>query len=141
MQYVKIYIKTLSTPNLVLTSDEKKVKEAVEWETDFDNLKILREIAMKTVPMPNRNATNSNSAGRSMLVRWFPQWMGWYSSTNTETENSETALLEGEILKALNDSVENNTILRRDAVFGKFNFSLKRGCLALCASQEDTVEW
>lgn len=134
-------MKTLSTPNVVLTTDEKKVKEAVEWETNFENLKILREIAMKTVPISNRSSTNVNSAGRSMLVRWFPQWMGWYSSASTEAENAETAQLEGEILKALNDSVENNTILRRDAVFGKFNFSLKRGCLTLCASQEDATEW
>nr|XP_015839049.1 PREDICTED: vacuolar protein sorting-associated protein 13D isoform X1 [Tribolium castaneum] len=140
VKYVNLYMKILATPNLVLTPDEKKLKDEVEWARDFDELKVLREIAMRSVPIPDRNSTNGNSAGRSMLVRWFPQWMGWYSSPATEPESSETAQLEGEILQVLSDSAENNTILKRDAVFGHFNFCLKRGCLTLCASQEDTNE-
>ena len=118
------------------------MKDDVEWDREFDDLKVLREIAMRSVSIPDRNATNGNSAGRSMLVRWFPQWMGWYSSQASETAPSspETTQLEGEILQVLSDSAENNTILKRDAVFGHFNFCLKRGCLTLCASQEDTAE-
>lgn len=131
-------MKILATPNLVLTPEEKKLKDEVEWERDFEELKVLREIAMRSVPIPDRNSTNGNSAGRSMLVRWFPQWMGWYSTPQESAP--ETTQLEGEILQVLSDSAENNTILKRDAVFGHFNFCLKRGCLTLCASQEDTTE-
>lgn len=69
-----------------------------------------------------------------MLESWFPTWMGWYSSSNVETtqDATEASQLEGEILQVLSDSVENNTILKRDAVFGQFNFCLKRGSLNLC---------
>lgn len=133
-------MKILATPNVVLTPDEKKLKDDVEWDREFEDLKVLREIAMRSVPIPDRKSTNGNSAGRSMLVSWFPQWMGWYSSQSTENVNTETTQLEGEILQVLSDSAENNTILKRDAVFGHFNFCLKRGCLTLCASQENTNE-
>ncbi|RZC42308.1 vacuolar protein sorting-associated protein 13D [Asbolus verrucosus] len=142
VKYVQIYMKILATPNIVLTTEEKKLKDEVEWDREFENLKVLREIAMKSVPVPDRSSASTNSAGRSMLVRWFPQWMGWYSSPSTESASAslETTQLEGEILQVLTDSAENNTILKRDAVFGQFNFCLKRGCLTLCASQEDTKE-
>lgn len=78
---------------MVLTSDEKKLKEDVEWARNLEDLKILREIAMKSVPLPD--TTNGKSAGRSLLLRWFPQWMGWYSATPSETASQ----LEGEIFE------------------------------------------
>jgi vacuolar protein sorting-associated protein 13D len=142
VKYVQMYMKILATPSVVLTAEEKKLKDEVEWAREFEGLKVLREIAMRSVPIPDRNGTSGNSAGRSMLVRWFPQWMGWYSSPSTESTQTspETTQLEGEILQVLSDSAENNTILKRDAVFGHFNFCLKRGCLTLCASREDTGE-
>jgi vacuolar protein sorting-associated protein 13D len=142
VKYVQMYMKILATPSVVLTAEEKKLKDEVEWAREFEDLKVLREIAMRSVPIPDRNGTSGNSAGRSMLVRWFPQWMGWYSSPSTESTQTspETTQLEGEILQVLSDSAENNTILKRDAVFGHFNFCLKRGCLTLCASREDTGE-
>lgn len=46
---------------------------------------------------------------------------------------------EGEILDALADSVENNTILRRDTVFGQFNFSLKKGSINLSESHPEKL--
>lgn len=97
---------------------------------------------MRAVPIQNRNTSVENSAGRSMLVRWFPQWMGWYSSNNTENDvtPAETKQLEGEILQALNDSADNNTILKRDVVFGKFNFTLKNGTLSFCTIHDVTKE-
>ncbi|KAL3268817.1 hypothetical protein HHI36_007913 [Cryptolaemus montrouzieri] len=144
VQYVKIYSKILITPTISLSSEEKKLKEEVELEREYEELKVLREIAMKTVILPTRKTNQSNSAGRSMLESWFPGWMGWYSSTaaeNTSEDSSpEAKQLEGEILQVLADSVENNTILKRDAVFGKFNFCLKRGCINLCTAMDDLPE-
>lgn len=104
---------------------------------------------------PLQSPTNSNSNqsgdGRSVLVRWFPQWWGWYSTpAKSENENFDKTFanassptsstgsrqLEDEILEALADSAKNNTLLRRDVVFGKFNFSLNGGTFELCASNE-----
>lgn len=78
VQYVNIYTKILTTPSLALTAEEKKLKDLVEWERDFDDLKALREVAMRrATPLVIKNGNSANQAGRSMLVRWFPQWIGW----------------------------------------------------------------
>lgn len=98
---------------------------------------------MNSVTLPLSNMSNGKSTGRSMLVNFFPTWMGWYSSTSSDSTPSsspEATQLEGEILQALADSVENNTIFKRDAVFGKFNFCLKRGTLHLCMMKEGSSE-
>lgn len=96
---------------------------------------------MRAVPLQSVNGTAESSAGRSMLVGWFPQWMGWrQASTSDNSAMNETSQLEGEILQALSDSVDNNTVLKRDAVFGKFNFTLKSGTLTLCMRNEETKE-
>lgn len=44
VQYVNIYSKILVTPALALTSEEKQLKDTVEWDRDFDELKVLREV-------------------------------------------------------------------------------------------------
>uniref|UniRef100_A0A2M4A0B1 Putative vacuolar protein n=1 Tax=Anopheles triannulatus TaxID=58253 RepID=A0A2M4A0B1_9DIPT len=45
---------------------------------------------------------------------------------------------EDEILNALAGSVESNSLLKRDAVFGKFKFILKRGTIDFCSALEMT---
>ncbi|KAJ8920133.1 hypothetical protein NQ315_011790 [Exocentrus adspersus] len=140
VKYVQICIKLLITPTAALTAEEKKIKEDVEWGRGYEDLKVLRELAMSSVTLPEVNSNNAKSTGRNMLVSWFPTWMGWYSSNAAEsasTSSPEATQLEGEILQVLADSAENNTILKRDAVFGHFNFCLKKGTLNLCASQDD----
>lgn len=94
---------------------------------------------MKSVPKLNVPASTNGSAGRSVLVSWFPQWIGWYSSATAPASN-ETTQLEGEILQALSESLEDNTLLRRDVVFGQFSFTLRNGLLNLCTVREDTKE-
>lgn len=94
----------------------------------------------KSAPSQIKNNSSNNAAGRSMLVRWFPQWIGWYSPSATDTQQTETTQLEGEILQALSDTADNNTILKRDAVFGQFNFSLKSGTVNLCTVKEASNE-
>ncbi|KAF5273971.1 hypothetical protein FQA39_LY01087 [Lamprigera yunnana] len=143
VEYVKICIKILITPAITLSPENKKLKDDVEWSRNYEQLKVLREIAMRSVP--KQTATNNGSStGRSILFGWFPQWMGWYSNTNAEngTSNSskDTAELEDEILEALKDTAENNTLLKRDAIFGQFNFSLKSGSLRLCTTTESKIE-
>lgn len=105
---------------------------------------------MRKVPKSSPAATPEKpSSGRSMLVHWFPQWWGWYSSPTPQpggpSDSSEAmqqpdpasapaiapADLEEEILDVLADSIENNTLLKRDTVFGKFEFILNKGSLNL----------
>jgi hypothetical protein len=83
--------------------------------------------------------------GRGSLLYWFPQLWGWNSTSlasaapdPTDTPpgpNKTELLLEDQILDALADSVENNTVLRRDVVFGQFNFTLKQGTFNLCTTK------
>lgn len=63
-----------------------------------------------------------------------------YSSSSTESPQSETAQLEDEILQALSDTADNQTVLKRDAVFGQFTFCLKSGTLNLCTVREGSNE-
>ncbi|XP_074028701.1 vacuolar protein sorting 13D [Leptinotarsa decemlineata] len=135
VKYVQISKKLLINPTVALSIDEKKFKETVEWDRNFDELKILRELAMRSVDLPAGSSGSSRSAGQSMLVNWFPTWMGWYSSSeSSSTPLQETSQLEGEILQVLADSAEYNTIFKRDMVFGQFSFCLKSGTLNLCTS-------
>lgn len=84
------------------------------------------------------------SSGRSVLVRWFPQWWGWYAEPPQSepqpapvSESTTTSPLENEILDVIADSLDDNTLLRRDAVFGLFEFTLQRGSLDLCTETEE----
>lgn len=105
-------------------------------------------------PVVNKKDIDAHSQGRSILVSWFPQWWGWYSAPSASQNQGEataptvaptapsekvstTAALEDEILDALADSVENNTLLKRDTVFGQFNFVLKQGTFNLCQQSPD----
>lgn len=92
-----------------------------------------------------------------MLVQWFPQWWGWYKTDsptspslsesvlpiNENLQNADATVpkdqnqLEDEILNALAGSVENNSLLKRDAVFGKFTFTLNKGTLDVCNGVPD----
>lgn len=138
--YVQIYTKLLVTPTAALTAEEKTIKDQVEWEREFDDLRVLRELAMNSVTLPAQTTNQNRSAGRSMLESWFPQWMGWYSSSVGESNASnspEAQQLEGEILQVLSDSAENNSVFKRDAVFGQFTFCLKSGTVKLCAMDHE----
>lgn len=102
---------------------------------------------MRKVPVKHngvkKNGDDVNqerAQGRSVLMQWFPQWLGWYSSNIQDSENpsvpdktESTPDLEGEILDVIADSIENNTLLKRDTVFGQFKFMLNKGSLQLCS--------
>ncbi|XP_039449054.1 intermembrane lipid transfer protein Vps13D isoform X2 [Culex pipiens pallens] len=51
---------------------------------------------------------------------------------------SPVSSFEDEILNALADSVDTNSLLKRDAVFGRFNFVLRRGTMDFCSALEMT---
>lgn len=62
------------------------------------------------------------------------------AASSIESTQSETTQLEGEILQALSDTADNQTVLKRDTVFGQITFCLKSGTLNLCTIKEDTNE-
>jgi hypothetical protein len=114
---------------------------------DLIGLSDESESASKTPSTTNATKTTG------FLQRIFPMWYGWYSSAPPESNNDEmsgqdtpkkeesesnlrdeTSALEEELLDALEESldpVENQTYMKRDAVFLSMNFDLNRVALAL----------
>lgn len=103
---------------------------------------------MRKVPKSTPVSTpDKPSSGRSMLVHWFPQWWGWYGppaepAPAPEPEPAPAPApsppqLEEEILDVIADSLDNNTLLKRDTVFGKFEFVLNKGSLNLSMDDGD----
>ena len=117
--------------------------------------------------LPSSQAVSPTQSGEGILQRWFPAWAGWSSysdipekskdeledksesedskksemeksSKETEQEKIAKGSLEEEILYVLSDSLENNTFMKRDAVFCKLSFTLKKGTMSLCKSQGNT---
>uniref|UniRef100_A0A8D8VB54 Vacuolar protein sorting-associated protein 13D n=1 Tax=Cacopsylla melanoneura TaxID=428564 RepID=A0A8D8VB54_9HEMI len=92
-------------------------------------------------PVPNSNASGQVEA-RSVLAGWLPAWT-WYATPPPQSGDSSTRpqplslsaeereTLADEIKDALADTVENNTLLRRDTVFGQFNFTIVTGTVKL----------
>ncbi|XP_076758070.1 vacuolar protein sorting 13D isoform X2 [Xylocopa sonorina] len=137
--YVECYVKLLGTPTSILPSDVKLLKEKVEQERSFDELRTLREIAMYRVRPPKMvQSSNANvPQPRGMLVQWFPQWWGWYSKTSSTNTQSTSSTFDGELLDVLADTIDDDTLLRRDTVFGQFNFTLSKGAFSLCTIKND----
>ncbi|XP_047110726.1 vacuolar protein sorting-associated protein 13D [Schistocerca piceifrons] len=141
VQYVKLYSHSLANPGAAPL--DKQLRTRIETERSLDELRILREIAMKRVRPPQvPAAAPQTGSGRSVLMQWFPQW--WYTSPSTSASTSTSSQqqteqnpIEDQLLDALADTLENNTLLRRDVVFGQCNFTLKWGTFNLCTSTED----
>lgn len=134
--YVEACAKLLGTPTTALAPELKQFKDTIETERSFDELRVLRELAMVRVRPPKIPPTNTPATpqGRGMLVQWFPQWWGWYSKTsNNNIQSSST--FEGELLDALADTMDDDTLIRRDTVFGQFNFTLSKGAVCLCTGE------
>ncbi|XP_029665286.1 LOW QUALITY PROTEIN: vacuolar protein sorting-associated protein 13D-like [Formica exsecta] len=144
VSYVQAYAKLLGTPTSILPPETKTLKEKVENERNFDELRVLRELAMYKVrpTMLQQESNTKMPQGRGMLEQWFPQWWGWYSKTphsnngtqNGGTTNSSTTF-DGELLDVLADTMNDDTLLRRDTIFGQFNFALVQGAVSLCTAR------
>ncbi|XP_046964855.1 vacuolar protein sorting-associated protein 13D [Vanessa cardui] len=155
-EYVDTCLQVLSQPAATLPPERQAAKDDFEWRTPLHVLKALREVAIRKVPVSTPVSTpEQSSSGRSVLVRWFPQWWGWYatppsneprppspSTLNATTASAPagataTSRLEDEILDVIADSLDDNTLLRRDALFGLFEFTLSKGSLDLCTDADD----
>lgn len=166
IKYLTLYQKIVNNPNETLSADEKLHKDTMERQRDYDELRRLREICMELVPAANQEQVPvSGEKGRGMLLQWFPQWWGWYKAEPEGEDGSGAAVeekladgllaitdgttvgsaedthrLEDDILNALSGSVDNNSVLKRDAVFAKFDFTLKKGTLDICSGDQSSSE-
>lgn len=93
--------------------------------------------------------TTTTPQAKGMLVQWFPQWWGWYSAKAPSSSSPTTAIaaapgsstFDGELLDVLADTIDDDTLLRRDTVFGLFNFALSKGAISLCTVVKGETGW
>ncbi|XP_034247458.1 vacuolar protein sorting-associated protein 13D isoform X2 [Thrips palmi] len=152
VQYVTAYEQLLSNPSMTLSAQTKEMKDAMEHTRSLEDLRILREVAMRRVcpaPLPvdksspAGNVATGASAGRGILHQWFPAWWGWSEAEQGTVEGLESSVeqqIEGQLLDALADTVDNNSLLRRDVVFCQMNFTLKEGTFHLCSLEKEQSE-
>ncbi|XP_055907883.1 intermembrane lipid transfer protein Vps13D isoform X2 [Eupeodes corollae] len=153
IRYIKMYTKVLLNPNENLSPEDKQFKFDVEKSRDLDDLRTLREVCFLQLVTSELDLKGQDcNQGRSMLFQWFPNWWGWYGNSGAASPASENSggellpssdsshTLEDDILNALEGSVENNSLLKRDAVFGKFDFSLTGGQLNVCSENFTNAE-
>ena len=86
-------------------------------------------------PPPSSNSKIVDSGKKNFLSTWFPQW--WYSTSLTDSQtpeiNTRLTSLDEDIIDVFAGSSD-TTFLKRDVVFGHFNFSLKQGTINLCTA-------
>ena len=103
-------------------------------------INIFKFVAMMKVrpPKPLQVAkTPTPPQAQGMLFQWFPQWWGWQSAqTNNNVDSNESqhesSAFDGELLDVFSDAIDDDTLLRRDTVFGLFNFAMSKGAISLC---------
>ncbi|XP_043480928.1 vacuolar protein sorting-associated protein 13D isoform X1 [Leptopilina heterotoma] len=135
--YVEACAKLLGAPTAILSPEIKKLKDEMEQDLSYDELRTLRELAMEKVRPPKIQSDSNVSTpqqARGMLFQWFPDWLGWYTKTPNSTPSTSSSF-DGELLDALSDTIDDDTLLRRDTVFGQFNFALSKGAISLCTSK------
>lgn len=89
-------------------------------------------------PKPAQNSNVNAPQPHGILEQWFPQWWGWYSKTSNTNTQGTSSTFDGELLDVLADTIDDDTLLRRDTVFGQFNFTLAKGAFSLCAKKSDS---
>ncbi|KAK6626649.1 hypothetical protein RUM44_009125 [Polyplax serrata] len=147
--YVGLFSKVLNSPNRtrVLTDEEQAEKTRIELDQNFEELRILREVAMRRAsppaappPPPPQASKIIVPSKKNFLSTWFPQW--WYSNNLAQESTSleERGTLEDEIFDVFATTSDTN-YLKRDAVFGHFNFSLKQGSVRLATAIFEHKKW
>lgn len=141
LRYINLFKRLLLNPSENISKEEKEFKIYVERIRTLSELHIMRNVCFKNADTPDLNLQSQHiNQGTSMLFHWFPNWWGWYGSTSTDLNQAQLQSvadeeiyqnIEDDILNALEDSVENNSYLKRDMVFGNFDFKLSSGKLSI----------
>ncbi|CAH1239855.1 VPS13D [Branchiostoma lanceolatum] len=156
VQYVDLYSVHLTSPQ-TLSEEDKAIMNRIESELSIDELRILVEIAMERCQGQMATQTDSQAVAPSpgddqqqawgYMSSWFPGWAQWYTSPQGQTvqedirkqvsQEIEPVIDEEEILALVVDSAADNTLLRRDLVFARLDFCLKKGSVTLLQAPSD----
>ena len=138
VEYVTAFKRYLDNP-MALDLESKECKNAQDVSRSYEELKILRELAIFYLKRERSEIGNvksnsqefsqssdddldtksSNGAlnthqtkpAQSLLQRWFPLWGGWYSTTDTEDNNVENAQPSLDVDKHDETGEANKTLL------------------------------
>ncbi|XP_048580764.1 intermembrane lipid transfer protein VPS13D isoform X3 [Nematostella vectensis] len=155
--YVKLYTEHLMSNQL--ESAKKEELERIEQELSFEELAVLRRLAMRkaekalelvkastpdVAPVAPSEPTSTASQG------WLGGWYSWYwsadgaapSKTGDATDNTKPPFKieppstkeEEEFLDELSDPSRNQSIFNRDKVFARLNICLDSGSFKLLNS-------
>ena len=154
IRYIRLYVRILQkSGSISLTNEEKDFKEYLEWDRDYDQLRVLREISMRKVldSQPPKfsyfdDEIDSSTSLSDYLAYLFPSYW-WKKSKNPETGNNspksdtstdlETSILEEDLEKKLIDSFSvtkdfTENVFKQDCILWQLNFSMKSAVLCLC---------
>lgn len=143
-----------------LNSTTKLLKERIEYDLSFDELCCLRELVYDKIRRNKENVKIESKEVSSWYQNWFSGWYGEQAvdltaaSTTTTTNQqtmkrdiSESFDIETEIQKSLFeleeefvnifDTIENDTFLKRDAVFAQINLVIQNASFTLLSSFSD----
>ncbi|XP_059165407.1 intermembrane lipid transfer protein VPS13D-like [Physella acuta] len=137
----------------------KGIREAAFFKVKKSNLG-ASITAKKTIQPPEAVSPTQATENGSLFQRWFPGWSGWsqpatapasdVDSTSPPTQSepnisqdpvlvTEDILtedeIEQEIQDVIKDSSEHSSFLRKDSVFARMTFLLKKGSFHLKSSQ------
>ena len=140
VRYAAVYREHLRCP-ATLTAEQRAVKLRCETEFEFEALAALREWCMlqegreaaRRRELAGAAAAGSAASGRGLLQSWFPAWGGWYGAAGAEPERQRPELEAA--LDQMADTLENSSALKRDAVFGQLNFSLRQAEMKLVRAE------
>nr|XP_002733622.2 PREDICTED: vacuolar protein sorting-associated protein 13D-like [Saccoglossus kowalevskii] len=156
VRYVHAYTHYLTNPTMA--GELKEHKDLMETELSFEELRILREVAMerikrvevlteaarKVIEKKEQQALQQQQEQYQggVFQRWFPGWGGWYSYPTAEDPSGispsggtapsvPSVIDEEEMMAAFGDSSDDDTFMKRDNVFALLNFSLNTGTFRL----------
>lgn len=139
LRYMRICQAVILNPNENLSNDDKEFKAYIESDRGVADLIILRRICFEKVFSKGISIKSDNVKGKGMLFHWFPNWMGWYGTSTTVSAEQDESLqnLEDDILVALEHSLQSQSHLKCDTIFGYFTIELLKGFIIL-QSEEST---
>ncbi|XP_034133792.1 vacuolar protein sorting-associated protein 13D isoform X2 [Drosophila guanche] len=133
LRYMLLYKLIIMNPNHILSDEDKEFKMYIESDRNVSDLSILRRICFDKVFSKGLAFKSQNVKVKKMFFLWFPNWKGWYTIMPTSPASNEPdesiKHLEDDILVALEDSMQNSSDLKCDAVFGHFEIKLLKGLL------------
>lgn len=146
-QYYEAYSYCLKNTS-ELPSEMRQLKDHVENEFSFDELRILRDVAFKAYQKcyPQQDTSN-NKAGEGWgyyLSSWLPSWVSGndpnssldVSSSDRVEKVSIGSTLEEELIDAMNIASDDMHYYSKDALFAQINFSLDKASALLLADPD-----